>query len=223
MAAFLQSLANKRFQNFVGYLALLALLVSGCASSRHREGNNSKIGPTYIIYSPNGEPLNGSTLGRPTCREALSSWFDRLDAGHRGYLTHQEFMDDALTQFSRMDIDKNGYLLSEELERYRLPYRQDTNPVVANAGSGTKNDSTPKHRGNRHENMDDDNRSDTSSQSPEPDPVMSADTNNDFRVSLQEFKAQAEKLFAGYDTYHDGHVRLDAILKACKSPDTEEQ
>lgn len=130
---------------------LMALLLSnGCSTTHHHEDSSPKPGPTYMIYSPNGEPLNGSTLGRPSCKSALSSWFDRVDFNHDGFIDHDEFMLDASTQFTRMDLDRNGYLLSEELERYRLPYRQDINPVII-APLPKSQDSPTDHHHGHHE------------------------------------------------------------------------
>lgn len=46
---------------------------------------------------------------------------------------------------------------------------------------------------------------------------MSADVNNDFRVTSQEFMTQAEKLFSSYDIDHNGFIKRETILKICKS------
>lgn len=76
-----------------------------------------------IIYSPNGEPLSGGALGAPSCRPALEYWLDRADADHDGRLSREEFLADARAQFVRMDLDGQGSLTADALERYREPYR----------------------------------------------------------------------------------------------------
>jgi Ca2+-binding EF-hand superfamily protein len=210
---------DKTYLGRAAFLFLLAVL-SACAPSQHRNQQNSKLGPTYMLYSPNGEPLNGGPLGRPTCEEALSIWFGRVDIDHSGGISHAEFMADATSQFARMDIDKNGYLLPEELERYRLPYRQDTSSVSGNSQSSDAGSSGGQHRRSRHATSDDSGSSHASGkpyQNTAPDPVMSADTNNHFKVTLQDYIAQADRKFAELDADHDGNLSPDELLRTCKT------
>ncbi len=104
------------------FLIIAAIFVLSACAEQHdkKQGDH---GPTHIIYSPTGDPLNGGPLGRPACPDALKKWFERADANHDGAVTLDEFLNDAKAQFQRMDIDKNGYLVSEELERFRIAYR----------------------------------------------------------------------------------------------------
>ena len=201
-------------------LLTLAILLSGCASLHHREhGEASAQGPRFMLYSPNGEPLNGGALGRPTCEAAQSRWFDRVDTDHDGVISREEFAADAAAQFARMDIDHNGYLLSEELDRYRLPYRQvpmareyppSSTGAAAPAGE-------PRHRHRRTTSGEGGATRENGSNAPadQADPVMSADTNNDFRVTLQEFSAHAERTFFDLDANHDGRLSHDELLTIC--------
>jgi Ca2+-binding EF-hand superfamily protein len=184
-----------------GVCFLLLTTMGGCASSHHSDIPKP---PDYMLYSPNGEPLNGGPLGRPTCKEALSHWFDRIDVTHQGSLTHDEFIADAAAQFARMDIDHNGYLLPEELERYRLPYRQDTTDRGTSAA-----DDAPPHKGHHSD------ESNGSAQNGAPDPVMAADVNNHFRVTLPEFLTQTDRVFQKLDPKHEGAINRDALLKTC--------
>jgi Ca2+-binding EF-hand superfamily protein len=203
-------------------LLLVGVALSGCASSHHRQApQDPNLGPTSMIYSPNGEPLNGGPLGRPKCDQALAVWFGRVDTDHNGGIDHGEFITDAAAQFTRMDIDHNGYLLPEELERYRLPYRQDAanEPSVSPAPDG--DNATAQHRHSRRGMPTDENgASHTGGSGPDrtPDPVMSADTNNDFKVTLQEYIAQADRKFAELDAHQTGAVSLDELLKTCHHP-----
>ena len=85
-------------------LALLFAALSGCSSDSHKHhGAGQDAALSRMLYSPNGEPLNGGKLGRPTCQEAMSHWFDRVDTNHDGGINREEFMADAQTQFRRMD------------------------------------------------------------------------------------------------------------------------
>lgn len=172
-----------------------------------------------MLYSPNGEPLNGGALGKPTCEAALSRWFDRVDADHDGMIGRAEFSADASAQFAQMDIDHNGYLLSEELDRYRLPYRQG--PVAGGypppAASANAPDGETKHRRRHAASSDGGTGARTGGHAPAElaDPVMSADTNNDFKVTPQEFSVHAERAFIELDANHDGFVSREELLKTC--------
>ena len=61
-----------------------------------------------VIFSPNGEPLSGGTLGHPSCVEAIAGWFDRVDTNHDGIIDRNELLADARIQFLRMDRDGDG-------------------------------------------------------------------------------------------------------------------
>ncbi len=179
----------------LGNLAILIMCIAvvGCSSDKHKN-----LPPTYIIYSPNAEPLNGGPFGHPTCTQALSNWFMRMDVNHSGNITHEQFITDAKLQFARMDIDKNSYLMPEELERYRAPYRQESSELQEHKGHGKNTDKAPAIN---PKNL--------------IDPVMSADTNLDFKVTFEEFMAQAEKNFAELDTDHNGLLSQPEILAKC--------
>ena len=179
-------------------LLLFFIPFSSCSSSPDKQVGGHQKGPTSMIYSPNAEPLNGGPLGTPTCKEALSHWFDRLDTNHTNAVSREAFLADAQNQFRRMDLDNNGYLLSEELERFRLPYRQQASAESYSA-----------ERSDQHKHKSEMSRSDL------PDPVMSADTNNDFRVTLDEFMGQASSKFSALDTDHNGAINHDEALQQC--------
>jgi Ca2+-binding EF-hand superfamily protein len=205
-----------------GAILSIIFLLCGCSTSHHHNTEDSakpKEGPSSIIYSPNGEPLNGGENGRPTCEEAMSRWFDRIDINHDHLISRDEFLADAETQFHRMDIDNNGYLVSEELERFRLPYRQQ---ATTQATASKQNDATDQQK-NQHKHGHGDEsgaQTDSSHQSDQkdfPDPVMSADTNNDFKVTLNEFITQAGNKFIIFDADHNGLLTQDEILKSCSA------
>jgi hypothetical protein len=201
----------KSLQTTVCFL-LAAALVAGCSTPDEKKKDTT---PHYIIYSPNGEPLNGGPLGHPTCDKALSGWFDRIDANHDSFLTKPEFLADTKAQFARMDIDKNGYLVSEELDRYREPYRQGLTP---------KNDNADKEKKSAHHSKNggqdkNDKKDSPTDQASLIDPVMSADSNLDFKVTLDEFLTQSEKYFADLDADHNGQLSRDEVLTICKKAD----
>jgi len=110
---------------------LTAIGLTAC-SQRHQPprqggpGGEASARSPALMFSPNGEPLNGGSLGQPSCSLAMNYWFDRTDANHDGHVDHGEFLADARAQFSKMDVDKRGYLTSEALDRYRTPFRKGT-------------------------------------------------------------------------------------------------
>jgi hypothetical protein len=182
---------------------LLPVLFGGC--SEH--GKEVDKAPAYMLYSPNGEPLNGGQFGKPTCETALSGWFTRLAQGESG-ISKERFMSDARAQFAKMDIDKNGHLVSEELERYRLPFRQEQ--VIAKTDSEEKEGKKKSRKHDSSKNEQHDSLSDHLI-----DPVMSADSNLDFQVTLEEFLAQAADNFNKLDSNHDAVLSRDEITASC--------
>jgi len=199
-----------------------SLVLSGCSDShKSHHASAEQAALSRMLYSPNGEPLNGGTLGRPTCQEGMSRWFERVDANHDGVISRDEFLADAQIQFRRMDIDKNGYLVPEELERFRRPYRQQTASDQTAVNQSNNNAEQPQqnmhkrgaahggHGGAESNSQDDQPIVDTS------DPVMSADTNLDNKVTPEEFMIYAQKKFLELGSNHDGVLSRDEVLARC--------
>jgi len=120
-------------------LSILAAAGLGACSERGGRPGPEGTGPggrdphasVALIFSPNGEPLNGGRLGQPSCELAMDDWFDRNDSNHDGRLDRDEFLADARAQFVRMDLDRLGYLTTDVLARYRNPFRQGSGPLNA--------------------------------------------------------------------------------------------
>ncbi len=202
---------------------LLTVALPGCAwVSSAEPAIDPNAPPVTMLYSPNGEPLNGGPLGKPTCREALTRWFDRLASSSDHVITNAAFLADARTQFRRMDIDGNGYLLPEELDRFRLPYRQPLPPSHHRHGDAGVGDGaeTPPHSG-RHRSSDGSDAGADAGRSPsaesQPDPVMSADTDLASKVTLDAFMTQSRATFARLDANHDGRLSQDEVLGLCEA------
>jgi len=174
----------------------VAVSLAGCGGGHRDEG------PPPVPVSPNGEPLVGGGPGT-SCADALGRWFDAADLNHDGFLDSAEFMADAMRWFAVMDANHDGAVTPDELTALRLklmppeapPKRraQDDEPRRGLFGGG----SPRRQPGDR------------------PDPVMSADVNLDNRVSLEEFRAQAERVFAGLDRDHDGRLSKDEVMVGC--------
>jgi hypothetical protein len=187
----------------------ILLALAGCSQDDDEEPAAPGKPPAYMLYSPNGEPLNGGPLGKPTCKEALGRWFERMSAGGSGRISAGAFMEDARHQFAKMDIDHNGYIASEELDRFREPYRQHP-PAQTEEPEDKSQKGHEKHKEGRGSHSDP-----SLSMS---DPVMSADTNLDFKVTPEEFTRQAQDTFAKLDTNHDGTLDRSEVLTLCQPP-----
>jgi hypothetical protein len=191
-------------------LAVVAATAAGCGSGSPRQWRGSPP----IIFSPNGEPLSGGRLGKVACRETIGRWFDRADANGDGILTFEEFEADARRQFAAMDTDSDGYVTPPELASVRAPYRPvDSSPTSASlaARQGDRRGERGRSPGSRFTaGQFDDGSID------QADPVMSADTNLDFRVSRAEFLAQARRAYARFDAGADGLARTEAVARTCR-------
>jgi Ca2+-binding EF-hand superfamily protein len=155
------------------------------------------------IYSPNGEVLNGGPLGRPTCEEALTAWFNRIDSNRDGRIGLEEFLADGRKQFAIMDIDHDGLITPSELDRYRAAYK------TADDERSTGN--TDRRRDPARNSITD---------SSQPDPVMASDVRLRNQVSLQDYLAHADKVFATMDRKRDGFITRDETLATCKTSTT---
>ncbi|MBI3444349.1 MAG: hypothetical protein HY055_03045 [Magnetospirillum sp.] len=171
---------------------LLALLLASCSAPAPEPGAPQR--PRGIQFSPNSEPLDGGPLGTPRCEEAMAQWFARVDANHDGALDRQEFLSDARAQFARMDLDHDGFITADELWTYRQPHVQP-HPRKADDKTERRGSREPTH----------------AVSDGQADPVMSADTNLDFKVSLAEFVAQADSVFATFDRDHNGRLSLAEV------------
>ncbi|HEU5047622.1 MAG TPA: hypothetical protein VFT64_07255 [Rickettsiales bacterium] len=196
MASFMRCFAS---------LLLLPLLLAACSDD---EPHKHVI---KVLYSPNGEPLNGGSLGNPPCEQAFSNWLAQADTNHDGVLDREEFLADAKAQFKRMDIDHNGYLVSEELDRYRAPYWRSLQ--LAEQRAERRESKRSRKPSIRHD-------SESGSESMLLiDPVMSADTNLDFKVTQDEFLTQVQKNFDELDRDHNGRLDKQEVTAVCHAAD----
>jgi hypothetical protein len=170
-----------------------------------------------MLYSLNGEPLRGGALGMPTCEAARGAWFDRVDADHDGTISRDEFMADARAQFALMDLNHDGVITPAELSTFRLPYRPGG---IAVASSDNEPVAPPKRPTNGHKHDNDPGAGFSSSgaggKNDDPtDPVMSADKDLKFKVTRDDFMAQADENFAAHDGGHAGFLSRADILSTC--------
>jgi len=202
-------------------LALVLALTCGACSSHRDDRRFARNQAPNILFSPNGEPLSGGPLGQPKCEAALAGWFNRVDADHDGAVDRQEYLADAKAQFAKMDLDHDGYITAAKLSEFRAPY-EDGGPVAEPDGPlpGTTADSG----GQRHHGHAPSAPPTGAPPAPQPmrgpppvieDPVMSADRTLSFKVSLEDFLAHAEGIFAQMDNARSGRLALARVQSRC--------
>ena len=202
---------------------LLALAVLGACSSDPK-------GPPPPTFSPNGEPLLPPQYSQ-NCEEAIDQWFDRLDTGHTGGISHAVLLADAERQYKLMDLRHDGRVTAAELSQYRLKvmgghYLSVSTPSEqVRIGRGSDDEARPGDR--LDEPVDDDRprrRHDEDKRpvdayaalvSDQPDPVMSADTDLDGSVTWDEFRSLVSQNFADFDRDHTGVITKSEVERAC--------
>ena len=207
-------------------LIALALVLSCAGCSSPREIHHRDAGPT-VLYSPNGEPLSGGPLGQPSCETALAGWFNRIDANHDGALDRQEYLADARAQFQKMDIGHDGYITASKLTVYRAPFEEGP-PVAVEERDRPLAPPPEAEQGHRRGHGPAEAPPPQAARQPTPrtadgleDPVMSADRSLSFKVSLEDFLAHAEEVFAQMDAAHSDRLTLAAVQNRCPKPPKE--
>jgi chloramphenicol 3-O-phosphotransferase len=177
--------------------AAVALLASAGCAGRAKE---TPFRP--IVYSPIGEPLAAERSSRAQCRDALATWFARVDANHDGAIDRGELMADAARLFEAMDLDHDGAITPAEVEeqrtRFRSAIRERQRPVEDSRVRGRGIERTPER-----------NRSDL------VDPVMSADVNFDIKVTQAEWAAHVDKRLRRLDLDRNNRLSLDEVQALC--------
>jgi EF hand len=205
----------------------LVSLLTACSSSSKDAAKDKLTRDLYtlrvsgaIVYSPNGEPLSGGSLGHLTCVQAISAWFDRVDANHRGFLDKDQVLADSRIQFLRMDLDGDGAIYPAELKVFREPFQTATRRTNNLSPDSEINRAEEKRVNSEGPSGFDDKakRKVVVDVTDLSDPVMSADANLDFKVTLPEFLALAQDNFRRMDLDHDGKLQRHELISACPPP-----
>ena len=204
-------------------LALIALasllLTSACSSSKDAAVKAKEQARFFlhtsgpVLYSPNAEPMTGGVLGRASCFQALDDWFKRVDTNRDGTIDRAKFMADARIQFLRMDLNGDGVIYPSELRDFRLSFKgtpkHNEHPEDSDAYAAEKAKMKDLGIKLKYSDEDSDKLQDFS------DPVMSADRNLDFRVTMEEFLTQASDIFKSMDINHTGTLDKAKVFASC--------
>jgi hypothetical protein len=185
-------------------------------------GDGPRRGPMLFI-SPSGEPFRGP--------DGLKRWFDGADADHDGAISPAEFRADAMRFFKVLDADGDGVIDGIEIQAYETRIAPEiTGLGLPDEAAGPRPDSgQPSGEGRRGGGRGGERRGGIGGGFGggrggqgregaarygllnEPEPVLGADLNIDFKVSATEWLKTADKRFALLDTKAQGKLTLDTL------------
>ncbi|OYQ32379.1 hypothetical protein CHU95_16380 [Niveispirillum lacus] len=188
----------------------MALALASCGGGR----DTFRPGIRYSPVSPVGEPLAAPTRDAEAYRAAMRDWFTRADTDRNGTLSLLELTAEAGRVFPLYDLNRDGYVTSYELTQYRV--NLPTHSAPADTGRRLRPgriDMTPDEAATAR--VDGRGRADYRMGI---DPVMSADSNADFRVTPEELRAEATRRHAIMDQNGDGTVSRPEFMEQAEGP-----
>lgn len=173
-----------------------------------------RLGRPFV--SPMGEPFRGDGPSG----DGLVDWFNQADRNHDGLVTADEMQADAQRFFASLDIDKDGEIGPDEIDRYETVIAPEVHgePVYAPKpdssqqvdpdpdGDGSDLPTTSAGRGGGAGRFGLLNI---------PEPVAAADADLSRGITLDEFRRAALDRFALLDTGHRGGLTI-AQLQAMR-------
>ncbi|MBW8880074.1 MAG: hypothetical protein JF615_01245 [Asticcacaulis sp.] len=198
----------------------LSLLAAGAASAQFGPPpppDGGVIGTGFgqnVFFSPAGQPFRAPG-SQPY---PLAAWFAQADADKDGKISHEEFLNDSMAFFDKLDLNHDHYVNSPE----------NTNYETAIAPEITRMDpriAQPKQR--VYQRDPDNGVTDPTAGRyvkqivgasqygliDEPQPVRAADANIDFRVSIDEWLTASQQRFSILDVNGDDAITLDELPK----------
>jgi hypothetical protein len=190
---------------------------------------------TQEFISPMGEPFRGHRVDP----YPVAAWFKGADANGDGVVTIEEFRADAMRFFKALDKDADGVLDEKEITAYedqmvpeiKAAMGRDPTAIATHEYADTTRgygDEAPVNYIEDASRVGDARQRDAGKDAKierlaprrgagvfsffdEPEPVRADDTNIDFRVSLREWMAAADRRFHQLDLKHDGKLTLDEM------------
>lgn len=205
-------------------LALLTMAAPAVPATPHRWGR------TFV--SPMGEPFGAVEAHS----DPLADWFNQADKNHDGRLTIEEMQADAERFFTVLDTNHDGEIDPDEIDHYETVIapevssggRLEMATVNRSSEGGGRTGGKGRHGGGGHRENESGQggwRGAALNQGYQgaerfglldlPEPVISADTNFNRGVSLEEFRQAASQRFAALDVNHQGLLAL-AVLETLR-------
>jgi hypothetical protein len=174
--------------------------------------------------SPMGEPFRANGRGDDT----LADWFLQADRNHDGQLTTEEMQQDADRFFAFLDANHDAEIDPDELTHYEeviAPevqtgehFDRELLESGERQGGGEGRNGGGHHRGGRGgggfvRSLDTDKHQGAARYGllDLPEPVVSADTDFNRGVSLNEFRLAAQQRFLALDVDRKGYLTLDVL------------
>jgi len=219
-------------------LACLALAACADDSDKPERPSNRPDRPRPTIFlSPAGQPFHAGA-GQPY---PVAQWFAQTDTNHDGRITREEFRADFEAFFNTLDVNQDGVIDSFELDDYEQKVAPEILSVLErpqveapsaspSAPSGDGPIEVPgagrRRRGGAEGGADGQGGQGRAGNSttrlsvlgaaayslfPEPEPVASADTDFDGKITRSEFLAAADRRFDQLDAKKLGYLSLDNL------------
>jgi Ca2+-binding EF-hand superfamily protein len=189
--------------------------------------------PRRFFVSPMGEPFRA----RDRNDDTLADWFNQADTNHDGYLTAAEFTKDAERFFATLDVNHDGEIDPDEITHYEEVVAPEirsgpnyTMELAAGAEEGERGGRGEGHRGGggggghhfRARGGDDSHQgAGRYGLLDLPEPVVSADSDFNRGVSLNEFRQAAVQRFVALDLDHHGRLSLSELESIRPAPAAE--
>ena len=185
--------------------------------------------PRRFFISPMGEPFRA----RDRSDDTLADWFNQADTNHDGYLTVAEFTKDAERFFAVLDLNHDGEIDPDEITHYEevvAPEIRSGPNYAMELAAGSDEPERGQGRGGGGRHGGDGGAGhhfhprggDDAHQGAGryglldlPEPVVSADSDFNRGVSLNEFRQAAVQRFVALDLDHHGRLSL-AELEAIR-------